>query len=585
MATIANLKVNVGADADQLISEFKRVEKSVKSIEEKMADAAKFGAKAFVALQVAIKATGVAREVVMISAEFESLKASLETVFGSQEAAALQFKKINDFASSTPFTIQQITEATIRMKSLGLDPSINSLRSMGNTASALGKPLMQFTEAVADAVVGEFERLKEFGIKAKSEGDKVKFTFQGVTTEIGKNADEINDYLLSIGENQFAGAIARQANTLNGVFSTLEGAVDSLAVKIGEESGLTGAVKRAGIAMTNFINGIIAEKSLPEIIDEISQKQERLTDLTDRLGGSHIYASNTIKTLKEELKELSERRDKMISSEKGEALSFVFGDIDKQFEDAQKVIELKRAADAEMAAIEAERREKEAMKLQEDFERVRMRYESEETILKDRLINDLAITEEFYENKIGLTEEKERVLANIRARYAKDMLNLNKDEDKDEVKSDKDKFAKKIANASRGADSVFDITKNLALDQGAIFQKEAVLGAYKVGAGIGGPPVGAAFAIAAGAATGALLSAISSAGRGGGSSGSSVPSGAVPTDGQEAITDAANDEPQNKTVFINVEGIDDEAFLTKNQVRSIVDQINEERDANVRIVL
>ena len=50
-------------------------------------------------------------------------------------------------------------------------------------------------EAVADAAVGEFERLKEFGIKAKSEGDKVTFLFKGVSTTVGKNAAEIETFL------------------------------------------------------------------------------------------------------------------------------------------------------------------------------------------------------------------------------------------------------------------------------------------------------------------------------------------------------------------------------------------------------
>jgi hypothetical protein len=59
------------------------------------------------------------------------------------------------------------------------------------------------------------ERLKEFGIKAKSQGDQVTFTFQGVSTTVGKNSREIEAYLRSIGDVQFAGAMEEQADTLN----------------------------------------------------------------------------------------------------------------------------------------------------------------------------------------------------------------------------------------------------------------------------------------------------------------------------------------------------------------------------------
>jgi hypothetical protein len=37
----------------------------------------------------------------------------------------------------------------------------------------MGKDMMQMIEAVADASTGEFERLKEFGIKASKQGDQV----------------------------------------------------------------------------------------------------------------------------------------------------------------------------------------------------------------------------------------------------------------------------------------------------------------------------------------------------------------------------------------------------------------------------
>ena len=46
----------------------------------------------------------------------------------------------------------------------------------GDTASAMGKSLDDMVEAVADAATGEFERLKEFGIRASKNGDRVSFT-------------------------------------------------------------------------------------------------------------------------------------------------------------------------------------------------------------------------------------------------------------------------------------------------------------------------------------------------------------------------------------------------------------------------
>lgn len=172
--------------------------------------------------------------IIRINASFQKLHASLQTVTGSASNADKAFADIKEFAKTTPFQVEEITGAFIKLKALGLEPSMEALRSYGNTASAMGKTLDQFVEAVADAAVGEFERLKEFGIKASSEGDRVKFTFQGVTTEVGKNAKEIEQYLRGLGDVQFAGAMERQMNTIGGAFSNLQDTIADVSSAIGE---------------------------------------------------------------------------------------------------------------------------------------------------------------------------------------------------------------------------------------------------------------------------------------------------------------------------------------------------------------
>ena len=198
--------------------------------------------------------------IIRINASFQKLHASLQTVTGSTKAADAAFDDIKEFAKTTPFQVEEITSAFIKLKALGLEPSMAALRSYGNTASAMGKTLDQFVEAVADAAVGEFERLKEFGIKASSEGDRVKFTFQGVTTEIGKNAKEIEQYLRGLGDTQFAGAMERQMNTIGGAFSNLKDTIADVASAIGE-AGLNQIVidmlKQAAEALRKYKPDIV----------------------------------------------------------------------------------------------------------------------------------------------------------------------------------------------------------------------------------------------------------------------------------------------------------------------------------------
>ena len=185
---------------------------------------------------------GVGRGLISANTEFERLHASLQTIEGSVQGADKAFERIGHFAATTPFQLNQVTEGFVKLRNMGLKSTDEAMQSYGNTASSMGKDLNQMVEAVADAATGEFERLKEFGIKAKSEGNKVKFTFQGVTTTVGKNSAEIEDYLIGIGNNQFAGAMERQMDTLGGRFSNLKDSLFQLAIAVGK-AGLNDAIR------------------------------------------------------------------------------------------------------------------------------------------------------------------------------------------------------------------------------------------------------------------------------------------------------------------------------------------------------
>lgn len=179
-------------------------------------------------LTAAVSVMGSLNKLVSVQREFDVLNAGLITATGSAEDAAIAFGALEDFAARTPYGLQQAVEGFTKLVNLGLTPSERALESYGNTASAMGKDLMQLVEAVADATTGEFERLKEFGIKSKVEGDRVSFVFRGMTTTIGNNAAEIEKYLMDLGENEFAGAMALRAATLDGAIAELGDTWDGL---------------------------------------------------------------------------------------------------------------------------------------------------------------------------------------------------------------------------------------------------------------------------------------------------------------------------------------------------------------------
>lgn len=187
------------------------------------------------------------QKVIDTQRQFDVLNAGLITATGSAESAAVAFEALQDFASKTPYSLDQAVEGFTKLVNLGLTPSEAALMSYGNTASAMGKDLSQMIEAVADAATGEFERLKEFGIKAKQQGDQVSLTFRGVTTTIGNNAAEIERYLTNLGKNEFAGAMEQRMDSLDGAVSNLNDSWDRLYLSISEQG--VGSVIEDGVRL------------------------------------------------------------------------------------------------------------------------------------------------------------------------------------------------------------------------------------------------------------------------------------------------------------------------------------------------
>lgn len=195
-------------------------------------------------LTAAVSVMGTLNKLVDVQRQFDVLNAGLITATGSSENAAEAFDALREFAQQTPYDLNQAVEGFTKLVNLGLDPSERALKSYGNTASAMGKDLNQMIEAVADAATGEFERLKEFGIKAKQNGDQVSLTFRGVSTTIGNNAAEIEEYLTKLGENEFAGAMERRMDSLDGAIANLGDTWDQLFLTV-SQSGIGDVIEDA----------------------------------------------------------------------------------------------------------------------------------------------------------------------------------------------------------------------------------------------------------------------------------------------------------------------------------------------------
>ena len=192
----------------------------------------------------------------------EGFKMQLETATKSAQKAGEIMKWSVDLANRTPFETGSVVEASARLEAMGISAQ-KYLPMIGDMAGATNKDLMQATEAIIDAQVGELERLKEFGIKKE---DIVTYAYEKmnkiqVVNNKGQitNQEKFNEAMFALMRDKFSGGMEKQAGTMKGILSTI--------------SGVTKSAMATMVGITS--DGTIKQGSL---MDRLKNKAKKLAD-------------------------------------------------------------------------------------------------------------------------------------------------------------------------------------------------------------------------------------------------------------------------------------------------------------------
>ena len=225
---MADIQVTVQLN-DRASRQLRNIDKAANSVSKSLRTAG--------AALAALATGNVVRGVVAQYSAFEKYRSVLTTYLGSQKKANAELKRLQGLANALPQDLQDITQAFTVLQRNGIDSSSASLTAFSNIATANGKTFTQLAEAVGDALTGEFERLKEFGIKVSKENDKFVARVGDQQVAISKTSTDLVRQLQTLGEEggRFGNAAADNADTLNQSFSNLQGALFETSVTIMEE--------------------------------------------------------------------------------------------------------------------------------------------------------------------------------------------------------------------------------------------------------------------------------------------------------------------------------------------------------------
>ena len=208
-----------------------------------------------------------------VSADFEKISLILENIEGSSKKGRESLDWIKDFATNVPQSLKEVSEAFVKLKSYGINPTNGLLKTLADTSLAMGKDLNQGVEAVADAVVGENERLKEFGITASRMASETLYTWtdnagKAKSIIVSNNRDIIESTLQAIFNEKYAGQTAKFMTSYEGINSILQDNITKFKDNLAVQSGIFASTKNFMAQLSNTIEQFQKSSNF----DEVSKK-------------------------------------------------------------------------------------------------------------------------------------------------------------------------------------------------------------------------------------------------------------------------------------------------------------------------
>ena len=210
----------------------------------------------------AIVSVKLIKGIVSTTAKFEDLRTTLASVTGSAEKGTEAFSFINEFATKTQFSVEDLTKTFIKLKAAGIEPTEKLMTTFTDTAAITSDQvgsLEAVTDLYARTVSGglgleEIQRLGDRGVPVLAIlEDKLGLTRNQIS-EFGKTAEGAKQIVDAFGEGiqeRFGGATQNLLGNLSVQFSNLGIALKTSADVFGQ--GLAPAIKEGTKGLTDFI--------------------------------------------------------------------------------------------------------------------------------------------------------------------------------------------------------------------------------------------------------------------------------------------------------------------------------------------
>lgn len=253
MAKLKDLKVTIGLSKKgltKLNADLRRTKGNFKRNFGEIASMAKNAAAA-----IGVTLVAAIGSVIKAGADMERLETGFRSITGGAEQAGKMVARLNQFAVTTPFQLENISRAARQLLAVGTteDQLSNRLRMLGDIAASSGNQIEEiaaiFAKVKAKGKV-ELENLNQLAERGVPIFDELRKVTGDANMEFGAGAVSVSEFNQALEgmtiKGGFAeGAMVNLSDTITGKVTT---AIDTLKVglaDLGEESGLLDVVSAA----------------------------------------------------------------------------------------------------------------------------------------------------------------------------------------------------------------------------------------------------------------------------------------------------------------------------------------------------
>lgn len=171
------------------------------------------------------------KSVIGAAAKIEVFGKQLEMVSKNAAIAAKTLTKMREFARESPLETEDVIRAYVRLRAVGIDPTMKQMKTMGGVAVMMNR---EVSDVVGALISRHARTLREYGIELNATGKKAIVMSGNVRKEVTKDNASIRRAVLETWEQRFPNAIVRAANTFTAKLAIMRSGMFEFFAKLGK---------------------------------------------------------------------------------------------------------------------------------------------------------------------------------------------------------------------------------------------------------------------------------------------------------------------------------------------------------------